>query len=539
MIKSIKPIRRREHQVPTDAGQRELFVQMPAVDDDDDDDDESSPAGGPRFKKDNPKEIVIGDTRLDQYLRNADMEWVLRLRDDVVALDYSKFIALYDGKGRRPFHPRAIVGLIVYGTLMGRSTLRELETLARLDAGAWWMTGGAQPDHSVIGRFLKKHSEQLTDEFFVQAAKHVAKKMKMGPGTVGVDGTVIEAASSRFRALTVTKLDEKLKKLDAARTGGDGSLDDEIRETKAAHDVAVERTEIRNAHGRPGEACAVVGEPESVVQGLKNKLVAPSYKPVVLTTKRGLIAGISLEPSNENDAVRKLLNHYERVFGAMPRRALLDAGFHSGELLALFCERNIDALCPAGKAFDEASFEKKATGKYPKSAFTFDDDEQTYLCPAGKLMRPAGTSGSERYFDGVGCSDCPLKKKCTAAAKRKVTRYEHDDEKDAMRAVFQQKRARKAYAERPQIAETTFAVLKNQQGFTRFRRRGRQGATLELAIQALALNLGRSARGRFFLWLVVEARMANPTAVASLFAGRRGRIPSQRRWNSRSCQRRH
>jgi hypothetical protein len=48
-----------------------------------------------------------------------------------------------------------------------------LEGLARRDAGAWWLCGGHQPDHSTIGKFIVLHGEILTEEFFVGLVKRI------------------------------------------------------------------------------------------------------------------------------------------------------------------------------------------------------------------------------------------------------------------------------------------------------------------------------------------------------------------------------
>ena len=38
--------------------------------------------------------------------------------------------------------------------MLGVSSLRSLERLARIDLGAMWVTGGFAPDHANIGRLI-------------------------------------------------------------------------------------------------------------------------------------------------------------------------------------------------------------------------------------------------------------------------------------------------------------------------------------------------------------------------------------------------
>ena len=147
-----------------------------------------------RFTNDNPQHLFIGEQRLDEYLESRGLRWVVRLRSELEKLDYSSLEARYQRTGRNPFHPRTILGLIVYGILEGQWSLRALEGLATRDVGAWWICGGHQPDHSTIGDFIHRHAEELTQEFVGSLVHSLAARMRLQPGVVAIDGTVVEAA---------------------------------------------------------------------------------------------------------------------------------------------------------------------------------------------------------------------------------------------------------------------------------------------------------------------------------------------------------
>jgi len=134
-----------------------------------------------------PRELFVGSQRLDDYLREAGLGWVLKLAALRAELDLSALTRRYQLSGRKAFHPRTLRGLIVYGILNRQWSLRELEALARRDVGARWLCGGHQPDHSTVGKFIQLHAEVLTEEFFV------------APGQTLDSAAQIDAGRSRGR----------------------------------------------------------------------------------------------------------------------------------------------------------------------------------------------------------------------------------------------------------------------------------------------------------------------------------------------------
>src|SRR5216684_727429 len=152
-----------------------------------------------RFLSGAEGDFFVGDQGLAEYLVANQQGWVVKLKVLVSELDYSPFYGRYkDDGGRRPIHPRVMLGLIVYGITQGKWSLRELERLARMDLGAMWMSGRVQPDHSTIGKFIQLHAELLSEQFFTTLVKQLVRKLHLSAGTVGLDGTVIAAAASHY-----------------------------------------------------------------------------------------------------------------------------------------------------------------------------------------------------------------------------------------------------------------------------------------------------------------------------------------------------
>ncbi len=116
--------------------------------------EQEEPRGKAVFLNPNPRGIWLGRRRLEDHLQECGEAEALVVREFVGGLNWESFEKRYQGGGRPAFHPAVMVSLILFGLMHGRSSLRELEKIAQMDVRCWWLTGGLQPDHTAICRFL-------------------------------------------------------------------------------------------------------------------------------------------------------------------------------------------------------------------------------------------------------------------------------------------------------------------------------------------------------------------------------------------------
>jgi transposase len=437
-----------------------------------------------RFLSGAEGDFFVGEQGLAEYLEAHQQGWVVKLKVLVSEFDYTQFYGRYkDDGGRRPIHPRVMLGLIVYGITQGKWSLRELERLARMDLGAMWMSGRVQPDHSTIGKFIQLHAQLLSEQFFTTLVKQLVRKLHLSAGTVGLDGTVIAAAASHYRmlraeALRAAALSEQAERMLAAR--------------QAARELA----------GRAGAATLLAPqEPEAVVQPTKHGPLRPSYKPSALRHESGLVIAQAVHASSETAVVTGLLQQHRAVFAVEPGRLLGDAGYHTLEMLSELAAREIDVLIPAGRTYAQQPWEKRqAKRKLPKSAFRYDAEAEVYHCPGQRLLARAGGDRDRhgrRYVRYRGdCRGCALREHCTKSKTgRTLKRYAGEELKEAMAAVLQQPAALRQLRRRGSIIEPLWADLRERQRLTRFHRRGLAKVKLEFALHCAAYNLRKVAVG--------------------------------------------
>ncbi len=446
-----------------------------------------------------PREIFIGEMQLDDYLRMMGMEWVLTIRKLLRELSWEEFEARYQLTGRSPYAPVAVMGLVLYGTMSGISSLRGLEDLARKDLGAMWMTGGICPDHACLGRFINRHGETVNTSFFEDLTRRIVKRLGSNTKVLAGDGTIIEAASSRYQIIKreAAKEAAKASREEAARWPDDDELKAQAERAGAVADAVEARAEARRRNG--DNAATTRGtrtEPEAPVLKTKRGQYAPAYVPSTMANEDRLIVAQHVETTNELAAVAPLLDQADRVGGGT-KTLLLDGGYAKGPVLNIAVERDLDLLSPPSKTKKNDG----ETSQFTKQDFVYDDESDTYRCPAGQTLTLRGRrrdrrrkTASNHYAPPTEvCQGCPLMSRCIKgkSKRRRIYRHDTDEAMEALRLVMSQPNARAALAKRKVMVEPVYADLKGIQGLTRFRRFGLRGVRTEFAIHACAHNLRR------------------------------------------------
>jgi len=452
------------------------------------------------FHDGDPRDLFVGTERLDRYLATRGGEWILEFRKVLREMDWKGFTDSYVKRGRPPYHPASMMGLILYGTMMGRHSLRDLERLAQLDVGAMWLSGGMQPDHSCVGRFIQTHEELLTERFFEDTTRLVLRRLGSKATVLAGDGTVVEAAGSRFRMMKQEAARQAAE--EAARRAAESPKDEELKhEAERAAVVATaadQRVEARRNNGDPVgkvEANAVCRtDPEAPLLKTKRGAYSPAYVSSALADEDRLIVAVKVLPSSEADAVGPMLDQANRVAGPV-EAVVFDGNYCNGTVMNAASEHEVSVVCPP----KPDRLEQKERKAFAKADFRYDSEKDTYLCPAGNELPRTGTGKKNavtftRYTAGSKtCRNCPLRDKCLLGTqtRRDIQRFETDEFREALQITNAHSRATLLMKRRKVMIEPVFSVLRGVQKLSRFHRWGLAGAQVEFSIHATAYNVRR------------------------------------------------
>jgi hypothetical protein len=196
----------------------------------------------------------------------------------------------------------------------------------------------------------------------------------------------------------------------------------------------------------------------------------------------------------EVGAAKTMIERTEQCFDIKPERLAGDTAYGSGANLNwLVNEANIAPHIPV---VDKS---KREDGTFSREDFSFDKEQNVYVCPAGKVLTTTGklvNDGETLLYTAKtrDCRSCLLKAQCCPKAPlRRIQRSIYEEARDVARALAKTEAFERSRRDRKRV-EMLFAHLKRIFRLGRLRLRGPCGAQFEFTLAALAQNLRRLAK---------------------------------------------
>src|SRR5881392_673406 len=128
-------------------------------------------------------------------------------------MDLRAMSGSYRGSGSASYHPRMLLGILVYGYATGIFSSRKLERATYDSVAFRFIAANDHPDHDTIATFRRRFLKPI-EGLFVQVLLLAREMGMLKLGTLGLDGTKIHANASRHSALSyehATKIEAQLK----------------------------------------------------------------------------------------------------------------------------------------------------------------------------------------------------------------------------------------------------------------------------------------------------------------------------------------
>ena len=407
-------------------------------------------------------------------------------------LDLGRMSRDYRGSGSASYHPRMLLGILVYGYATGVFSSRKLERATYDSVAFRFIAANDHPDHDTIATFRRRFLKEI-EKLFVDVLKLAREMGVLKMGTIGLDGTKLHANASRHSALSyehagkieaqlkteVADLMAKAEAADAADIPDGMSIPDELarreeRIRKIAEARATIEARAKERHARE------MAEHEAKIAAREAKIAATGKKP----------GGRPPQPPVEGPRPKDQVNLTDEDSRIMP---VAGGGFEQ-------CY-NAQAAVAAGSMLVLATDVVQATNDKQQVEPML---EKIGALPAalGKVENLLADTG---YFSAENVDTCkkagvepviamgrqphhpPLSERfaATPEAPKDPTPVE------AMAYKLRTPEGRALYALRKQTPEPVFGIIKSVLGFRQFSLRGLQKVRGEWSLVTMAWNLKR------------------------------------------------
>jgi len=353
----------------------------------------------------------------------------------VEACDLSAFEKQEENAGgQRPYDPRMMLKIWLYGFGVNVPTTRKLEQRIREDLGFRYLAGGATPDHKTLSEFHRRHRAAIT-AMFTEVLMFLRRAGMARLGTVAIDSTRVKGSASPDLLLRREQVERELrKKVKRWQQELDDDPDRDPGTRVGQEQVTHLREQLKHLR-ESGEEKLSTTDPDARFLRERGRFVLGYTAEVAVSEDDFMVAQRVTQNKNDNHALVPMVDEVERQCGEPPQRVLADCGFFSNQNLREMEKRGIEAYVPDPNLARELNTGKIARGV---GRMTVSDP---HLLRSRQRLRTA--------------------------------------------------RGRAWYKKRKGMVEPVIGTLKEQRGMRQFQRRGKPATAVQWALASIAYNLIR------------------------------------------------
>ena len=477
--------------------------------------------------------------RLDDYVGDDNPVRVIDAFIDALDLGALDFDVVPEATGRPGYHPATMLKISVYGYLNQVQSSHRLERECGRNIELIWLTGSLKPDFKTIADFRKVNRPAIRDvcRQFVALCREISL---LDCASVAVDGSKFKVVNAKAENFTREKLRKRFKEIDEC-IGRYLSELDRADEVHSATGMEVSEAEVQKIIDRiawlkkeANKLAEVQAEMDRTdadqiletdpdarsscrrhafsmmaITSRHPRIIGYNVQSVVDTEHHLMVAHEVTNIGSDRNALSDMANQARYALCVDKLDVVADKGYYKGEEIVACEDDDITVTLPK-----VATLNAKARGRFDRSAFIFDAEENIHICPAGQHLdyhttREEGGKVLHVYWTNV-CQHCPVKQHCTPSKERRISRWEREDVLERVQQRLEDNPDK--MAPRRETAEHPFGTIKAWMGATHFKTRTLKHVATEIALHVLAYNMMRviaiigipaliKAIGAFLSWL--------------------------------------
>lgn len=447
--------------------------------------------------------------------------------------------------GKEPGRPKIdqcrLFAAVLYCFVLGKASLREIQTACSTDLRIIYLIGDVQPSSSSFSRFITSLIPNISF-IFVELMKRIFFECGKTMDTLYLDGSKFEANANKYKFVWKPttfhlRLSEKvanLLKLMDLDDGlpGYGIISSKIimRKIKEAEKLSPNLIEggekaltqmksklsqyliksleyeekesicgeSRNSYYKTDHDATAMCLKDDYYSGLGSQMHA-AYNAQILVSNGFIVSYYVSQDRTDMRTLEPALEQFGQWYGTFPKKLCADAGYGSFSNYEYCEQKGIQAFIKYTAWNGEKTGRNPATYEYI--------DEQTIRCLGERMGEKIdcydGISPKPgwAFFLVKNCNTCDFEAYCKRYLKIKREGYRIFEIQPRWAQLKQQARDRLLAPEGIEIrvnrscqVEGAFGVIKQNMAYKRFRRRSMERVTVEFALTCMAMNIRKYLR---------------------------------------------
>src|SRR5256885_15437899 len=389
---------------------------------------------------------------------------LLRLIDKHISFEFvrQELKDSYSETGRPSIDPELLLRILLIGYLYGITSERKLVEELRMHLAWRWFTGlgfdQEIPHHSTFSK--NRHGRFQESKLFEQVFEEiVARCLKAGlvqGDNLSVDGSFVEANASKESRIPREQLVEAAQVNHTVR-----QYLVELEQQNPVEESVHQQDQVSTTD--PDSTYATKGGTPARLGYYDNYLV-DNHSCVIVG-----VQATAARMSQGTVAAQDMLTRFAQWRGREPESVAADTTYGNGEFLQWLADRSIT---PYMRTRD--SIHRKRSPFFGPERFTYEPENNRYICPAGQQVNYGGHNARNRTHVYIGtrkrCGACAQKAQCTSSPLKYLAIHIHVPARQRARDLANTPGFANAQRQRKK-AEALFAELKNQIGLRRLRLR--------------------------------------------------------------------
>jgi transposase len=499
-----------------------------------------------RYKPYKYDQMVMIPVSLPQQLEPGTLEHTIH---ELVEqhIDMSVFEARYqnDRTGAKAIDPRVLLKVILFAYSRGMISSRQIERACRENILFMALSGGYRPDHSTLAQFVSSMQNEIETVF--SNILLVCDQLDLLGGThFSLDGVKLPSNASKEWSGTFPELKNKRDKLQAKlqqmltehihrdKVSRSEKKRHQHQKQRLLHQVQRLNAFLEQQDPKAGKAqkeiqsnltdnqSAKMPSSHGVIQGYNAQALVDAKHQIIVHAEAFSSQDHDNLPPMMSAARKNLQDIGKRPDYFEGKTLSADSNYFSYASLA-FCQaqrlnayipdihfRNRDPRFANQQRFKHGIHPRKRSVTNSKEKtfsatdFVFDDVNQVYLCPQGKLLKRGARNQRNRFrvYDiyrarPEDCRQCQVRSSClskldTPRRSLSVEVESHQpDLIEAMKAKIDAPQGRQIYARRLAIVEPVFANIRVHKRLDRFTLRSKPKVDVQWKLFALVHNIGK------------------------------------------------